>query len=108
MNSDPTWGLVSTIKAPSIDILSFAAHHLEMGAGVVHIFLDEDAPEARAALEAHPRCRVTLTDDAYWAHRREGRPENHQPRQTVNATKCYKDGPGVDWLGHFDVDEFLW
>jgi hypothetical protein len=108
MSSEPTWGVVSTIKAPSTDILNFAAHHLDLGASLVHVFLDEDAPEARAALEAHPNCRVTLTDDAYWAARREGRPAKHQPRQTVNATRCYKDGPGVEWLGHFDVDEFLW
>jgi len=36
------------------------------------------------------------------------RPEKHQARQTVNATRAYRRRPGVDWLGHIDVDEFLW
>jgi hypothetical protein len=107
MAQTTTWGLVSTIKAPSEAILNFAAHHLDMGAHRLHIFLDEDSEEARRALSAHPRCTVTLTNDAYWASRRK-RPEKHQARQTVNATRAYRRRPGVDWLGHIDVDEFLW
>ncbi len=105
MSRPVTWGLVSTIKAPSRDILNFAAHHLDLGAHVLHIYLDDDAPEARAALNAHPRCRVIVTDEGYWRGRR---PEAHQPRQTRNATRAYRRNPGVDWLGHIDVDEFLW
>lgn len=102
----PKWGLVSTIKAPCRDILNFAAHHLDIGAHCLHIFLDADAPAARAALEAHPRCHVILCDDAYWAQRRK-RPEKHQSRQSINATRAYRRRPGVDWIGHIDVDEFL-
>ena len=108
--STPTWGLVATIKADSTDILNFAAHHLELGAHRVHIYLDEDAPEARKALIGHPKCRVILCDADYWTRRakRKGRPEKHQPRQTMNATYCYNRNPQVDWLAHLDVDEFLW
>ncbi len=101
-----TWGLVSTIKAPAEAILNFAAHHLDIGARHIHIFLDEDCPKARKALRGHPRCTVTVTDDAYWARRRR-RPDTHQARQSVNATRAYRGQPGVDWLGHIDVDEFL-
>jgi len=110
MSSDPTWGLVATIKAPDADILNFAAWHLDQGAHRVHIYLDEDAPGARAALKAHPKCRVTLTDAPYWKRRRRHkcRPEGHQHRQSVNATHCYNRDPQVDWLLHTDVDEFLW
>lgn len=105
--SDPTWGVVSTIKAPANDILNFAAHHLELGAHRVIVYLDDDNPAALRALKAHPKCRVIECDDAYWK-RRKGRPEKHQSRQTANATRCYRRGPGVDWLAHIDVDEFLW
>lgn len=105
--TEPTWGVVSTIKAPARDILNFAAHHLDLGAHRVHIYLDEDNPGAFAALKAHPKCRVILCDAAYW-RRRKQRPEKHQARQTANATRCYRRGPGVDWLAHIDVDEFLW
>ncbi len=106
MQNATTWGLVSTIKAPADAILNFAAHHLDIGAHRIHIFLDEDCPPARRALAAHPRCTVTVTGDAYWADRRQ-RPDAHQARQTVNATRTYRRRPGVDWLGHIDVDEFL-
>ena len=105
--TDPKWGLVSTIKAPARDILTFAAHHLDLGAHRIHIYLDDDNPDAFEALKAHPKCRVIATDDAYWK-RRKGRPEKHQARQTANATHCYRRGPQLDWLAHIDVDEFLW
>lgn len=105
--SDPTWGVVSTIKAPVRDILNFAAHHLDLGAHRVIVYLDDDNPAAFAALKAHPKCRVIECDDAYWK-RRKGRPDKHQSRQTANATRCYRRGPGVDWLVHIDVDEYLW
>jgi hypothetical protein len=105
--SDPTWGVVSTIKAPARDILSFAAYHLELGAHRVIVYLDDENPAAFKVLKAHPKCRVIECDDAYWK-RRKGRPEKHQARQTANATRCYRRGPGVDWLAHIDLDEFLW
>lgn len=109
MSSEPTWGVVSTIKASTRDILNFAAHYLDLGAHRVHIYLDEDQPEARSALKRHPKCRVILTDEGYWKRRRraKGRPDPHQSRQTVNASHCYKRGAQVDWLFHADVDEFL-
>ncbi len=106
MQNATTWGLVSTIKASADAILNFAAHHLDIGAHRIHIFLDEDCAAARHALAAHPRCTVTVTDDAYWSKRRK-RPEAHQARQAVNATRAYRSRLGVDWLGHIDVDEFL-
>ncbi len=110
MSSDPTWGVVATIQASDEDILNFAAWHLDQGAQRVQIYLDEDAPKAFAALKAHPKCRVILTDAQYWKRRRrhKGRPEKHQQRQSANATHCYKRDPEVDWLLHTDVDEFLW
>ena len=105
---DPTWGVVATVKAPTRDILNFAAHHLELGAHRVHIYLDADDRPARDALIAHPRCRVTLCTDDYWSRRwKKGRPDGHQFRQTLNASHCYRR-TDVDWLGHIDVDEFLW
>ena len=110
MTSQPTWGVVATVKAPASDILDFAAHHLDLGARRVHVYLDAPCPEAEAALRAHPKCRVILCDDAYWRRRRKraGRPAAHQPRQSLNATHCLTRRPGVDWLAHIDVDEFLW
>ncbi len=105
--STATWGIVSTIKAPAKDTLNFAAYHLGLGAHRVHIYLDEDNPQAFQALKAHPKCRVTVCDEGYW-RRRNGRPDKHQPRQSANATHCYRRRPQVNWLAHVDVDEFIW
>lgn len=104
-----TWGLVATIKAPAREILDFAAHHIELGAHRLFLFLDAPNPEARAALKAHPKVRVFTCDDAHWRKLGVGRPVKHQARQTANATDTYRrKGHEVEWLIHIDVDEFLW
>lgn len=101
------WGVAATIKAPARDILRFAAHHLEAGASLVHVFLDERNPKAFHPLKAHPLCRVTVCDEAHW-HRVVGhRPEKHQARQSQNASLAYRRATGIDWLMHLDVDEYL-
>lgn len=102
------WGLVSTIKAPLDQIQAFAAHHLELGAHRLYLYLDAPDPQAEAALRAHPKIRVKVCDDAYWAASGIDRPRKHQPRQTHNATAAYARAQDVDWLLHIDVDEFLW
>lgn len=104
----PRWGLVATVKAPLTDILAFAAHHLDLGAHRLYIYLDAPHPQAFAALKAHPKIRVTLCDDAYWARTGRPRPAKHQVRQVANATHAYARRAEVDWLAHIDVDEFLW
>ncbi len=101
-----TWGLVATIKAPPAETLAFAAWHLEQGARRLFIYLDDANAQAADHLAAHPGCRVTLTDDAWWA-KRGRRPEKHQVRQSRNATHAYRRAGDVDWLAHIDVDEFL-
>lgn len=102
------WGIVTTIKAAQIDVLNFAAYHLDQGAHRLYIYLDEPAPEIYALLKAHPRIRVTTCDAAYWKKLGNKRPVKHQVRQTRNATHAYRRSVEVDWLAHIDVDEFLW
>ncbi|MFU1477089.1 glycosyltransferase family 2 protein [Roseovarius sp. C7] len=105
--SPARWGVVTTVKAECSTILDFVAHHLSLGAHRIHLFLDADNPEARAALASRPRVQVRVCDADHWARWGE-RPEKHQARQTRNATFAYRRRPGVDWLAHIDVDEFLW
>lgn len=104
--SDPKWGIVSTIKAPLNEVLGFAAYHLERGAHRLYIYLDDPDVATYAALKVHPKVRVTQTDAAYWA-KKGGRPDKHQPRQTINAADAYAKRVEVDWLAHIDHDEFL-
>lgn len=91
-------------------MLNFAAYHLDAGAHRLFLYLDAPCPEARDLLAQHPKIRVFDCDDASWAQRRKGgKPDKHQVRQTLNATRAYRrQSKGLDWLIHMDVDEFLW
>ncbi|KUF09062.1 glycosyltransferase family 2 protein [Pseudoponticoccus marisrubri] len=102
------WGLVATVKAPLAQIARFAAHHLDMGAQELHLYLDAPDPEAESYLARHPRIRLTRCDDAYWQATGKPRPDAHQRRQALNATRALAaSAETLDWLGHVDVDEFL-
>jgi hypothetical protein len=107
MVTDPTWGIVSTVRGAAPDILRFVAYHLDLGVDRMHIFLDEPNPEAFNTLNRHPKVEVRNCDDGFWANRKRERPERHQTRQTANASFTYRN-TDLDWLAHIDVDEFLW
>ena len=100
------WGTVTLTNAPLPRIARFAAHHLNLGAGEVHIFLDAPDPAAQAWLMRHPALRVIACDGDWWAMQRKPRMKAHQMRQSWVATQCYQ-GSTLDWLAHVDVDEFL-
>ena len=102
------WGLVATIKAPADEVLAFAAHHLDLGAHRLYIYLDAPDPDTFGALKAHPKIRVTTCDATHWQRLGKHRPKKHQVRQCANATHAYGRRAEVDWLIHMDVDEFLW
>lgn len=101
----PRWGLVSTVKGPLRHIARFAAHHLELGADRIDLYLDDPDPGTMAAL-SHPRLNVTACDDVWWKSIGKKRPPQHQLRQSLNATISYRASE-LDWLGHIDMDEFL-
>ncbi|MFW2587278.1 glycosyltransferase family 2 protein [Sagittula sp. SSi028] len=101
------WGLVTTTNAPVETIAKFAAHHLELGANSLTIYLDAPAPEVAQRL-SHPRLRFITCDAVYWRGAGKDRPNAHQLRQAFNATRCLKESrDDLDWLGHIDIDEFL-
>ena len=99
--------MVATILAPEDEILRFAAHHLDLGAHRLYLYLDDPNPDAFDRLKAHPKIRVTTCDDIYWRRSGRDRPQKHQERQSVNATRAYRKAGDVDWLAHIDVDEYL-
>ena len=104
--SPARWGIVATVKAPLREIMGFAAFHLEAGAHRIYLYLDAPDDAAAEELNAHPKLRVTQTDDRYWSKKGK-RPAKHQPRQTINAADAYAKRVEVDWQAHIDVDEFL-
>jgi hypothetical protein len=101
---EPTWAVVATVDEPAPLIISFAAHHLALGAEV-HLFLDRPNPVAEAALAGLPRLHLTVCDAGYWAQLG-WRPQLHVGRQTHNANAVYA-ATKADFLLHCDCDEFL-
>lgn len=101
-----SWGVICTTNAPTRDVLNFCAHHLELGAQRLYIYLDGDFPETFKALKAHGKIRPVTCDQAWW-EKRKGRPAKHQVRQVLNARHACNRRADVQWLTHIDVDEFL-
>lgn len=108
VNSAPKWGVVATIKAPTAEIMEFCAHHLELGAHRLFIYLDDDNQQAFDILSAHPKIRPIMTDADYWQKLGMKRRGKHQSRQFENARHAYGRAQDVEWLTHIDVDELLW
>ena len=77
------WAVVSTIKAPTKDILSFAAHYLSLGATQLYLFLDFPDPEAQGHLEKQANIDVINTAPDYWPARGR-RPQTVERRQIEN------------------------
>lgn len=102
----PRWGTVTLARAPLARLARFAAHHLDMGASRVHLFLDEPDADAVAYLTRHPAIRVTVCDAGWWATQKKPRMKAHQLRQAWVATQTYQRCD-LDFLAHIDVDEFI-
>ena len=109
MSLEPqTWAVVATIKAPTKDILTFAAHYLQLGAVELYLFLDFPDPVAEEHLRAHSNICVTNTGPDYWS--KKGRRPHSVERRQIENIKTAIDmarSSGIQWLGHFDADEFL-
>ena len=100
------WGLCSTIRAPTDQVLAFVAHHLSLGADHLWLFFDDPDDPAADAVSGIAEVTVTRCDEAYWHATCKTRPESHQNRQTRNIHRVYKTA-ALPWIGHIDVDEFL-
>lgn len=91
---NPSWGIVTTARAAPRDIARFAAHHLDLGAARIDVYLDGEAPDLAGL--SHPAL-------SFHTGTAEG-PIHH--RQMENAARSYGLG-AVDFLAHLDIDEFL-
>lgn len=100
------WGICSTVKAPTEQVLAFVAHHLDLGARRIWLYFDDPADPAADALTGIERVTVTRCDAAHWRSVCSRRPDKHQNRQTRNMQRTYAK-TRLPWLAHIDVDEFL-
>lgn len=104
----PTWAVVATVREPAELVLAFVAHHLELGAFKVFIYLDDPEDPLLPILRKTPDVNVFACDAEYWerANNGRGRPDNQNARQAINATRTYRK-TRADYLLHLDADEFL-
>ena len=58
--------IVSMIKAPLGETISFVNYHLNLGIDGIILFLDDPEDPAAQALSDYVRVRVIKCDDAYW------------------------------------------
>lgn len=100
------WGLVTTVKAPQDQVLAFLAHHLSLGASQIRVYFDDPEDPAFTAIVGLPRVTATRCTAAHW-QACGGRHERHQNRQARNAKHAQR-ACELPWLGHIDVDEFIW
>lgn len=92
-------------EAPDL-LLVWVAHHLDLGATRLSLFLDRPNPRVSAALKEHPRVRVTDCTDWFWMRRARGRPNSPEVRQRTVLQHALDTSRG-DWVLHLAMDEFL-
>ena len=107
-SKSPRWGIVATVKANRRELGNFLAHHLDLGASEIHIFLDNDNPRLLDTFNTTDRVYLHKTLDGFWDNIKGYRPKKHQTRQAWAANWLYHQNPDLDWLTHIDVDEFLY
>lgn len=108
MNDRQTkWGVVATVKASVREVLEFSAHHLDIGADQIIIYLDDANKDSFDALNKNPKIKPILCNHAYWKSTKGWRPKFQEVRQSTNATHAYQNIEGLNWLTHIDVDEFI-
>ena len=102
----PRWGICATVRAPTDQVLAFAAHHLDLGAARIWLHFDDPDDPALPVLAALPRVKAIACDAAYWQALCGRRPAAHQNRQSRNIQRVC-DAARLPWIAHLDHDEFL-
>ncbi|MCL6285921.1 glycosyltransferase family 2 protein [Ruegeria sp. 2012CJ41-6] len=102
-----SWAVCTTTDASTPEILRFVAHHLELGAERVHVYLDDPQSPAFDHLDPHPNVTVVMCGDDHWRSIGHGRPSRLLVRHSANNDHAYY-ATDAHWLCHLEVDEFLW
>lgn len=100
------WSIVTTMLGVPEAILPCIAHHLATDVDKIFVYLDAPLPEIESALSSHPRCIVTVCNEAYWARFPQGRPDRNIKRQLANVEHA-RAQCSSEWMVHLDSDEFL-
>lgn len=100
------WGVAATVAAPLDQVLAYVAHYLDLGAQRIWLCFDDPDDPAAQVLSDCKRVNVIRCNAEWWEKVAGQRPETHQERQVKNITHITRRA-ALDWVGHFDIDEFL-
>lgn len=100
------WGVALTLAAPLPQVLAYIAHYQALGAQRIWLCFDNPEDPAADALSGHKGVNVIRCSSEWWLQIAGSRPQTHQERQVKNITHITRKA-ALDWIGHFDLDEFL-
>ncbi len=102
-----SWMVQATMNEPLDLLVAFVSHYIDMGADLIHLYLDHPHPEAEALFGNHPKIRMTRCDATYWARvAPKGRPMGLPARQMANSMHEYQQLQH-DWMLMCDADEYV-
>jgi hypothetical protein len=119
--------LISTVKAPALEIKAFANYHINIGVDRIILFFDDPNDQAIGLFVDDPNILCIKCDDVYWSRRdagkstihniltsvrtwlRLGRPETIERRQEVNVNYGLEIAKrnNFHWIIQVDSDELL-
>lgn len=102
-------GIISTVKAPTLQLYLFVNYHLNIGVDHIILFFDDPEDVGITSFSQYPRVTVISCSSEYWKERIGDRPESIEERQIVNVNQGaeYLSLKKCNWLIHIDCDELL-
>lgn len=101
--------LVSTLRAPVSETLSFVNYHINTGIDRLVLFFDNPEDDAIEELAHYSQVSCIRCDDSYWTKNNCERPRLIEDRQVINANNAFLFARenGFEWLIHVDSDELI-
>lgn len=100
-----TWAVMATVNDNLDHAVSFAAHHVDLGADHVVLY-GEDPDKLPRELAEHPKISVILADDQVLPAEKRERMSNRNGRKAFYFNRVRRK-LAVDWLAMLDTDEYL-
>lgn len=101
---------ISTIKAPTPEIIMFVNYHLNIGIDRVIIFFDDPQDPAIDSLKDYDRVTCVRCDDSYWEQNGGSRPLPIEDRQVINNNNGLQmvRRESFQWAIFIDHDELVY
>lgn len=108
-DTEPRAAIVSTVKAPLDQLLTWVGHHRRVGFERFFLFFDDPDDRAIAPVGALPGVQAVPCGPGWWSGEESGRPPQLVARQRVNLHRGMEAAreAGQHWVAHIDADELV-